>query len=168
MRLKARIEEWHTRFRAKYLALINPVREQHAAMASELAAVRAELAALKTERAAAAAAPEAAPQGRGGDGPPAADAARLSPAVSVRELEFAIDQFFVIGSPLGLFLALRRCAKGRLSSHPKPTLNPGYYLALPSTLRGIPDWALEKFLSVPSSDARQRSFPPTNRRGLKK
>ena len=34
---------------------------------------------------------------------------RATPAVSIGEVNFAVDQFLVMGSPLGLFLALRRC-----------------------------------------------------------
>lgn len=43
----------------------------------------------------------------------------MAPAVTVRELEFPIDQFITIGSPLGLFLALRRWAHA-LNPEPEP------------------------------------------------
>ena len=40
-------------------------------------------------------------------------ASRQAAAVTVGELEFAVDQYIVIGSPLGLFLALRKVRAGQ-------------------------------------------------------
>ncbi|CAL8470099.1 g9641 [Coccomyxa elongata] len=54
--------------------------------------------------------------------------ASLAPAVQIPELDFSVDQFFCIGSPLGLFLALRKVDPGKghgLGTRAAATLMPG-------------------------------------------